>query len=220
MALALAISLPTAATSAEDSPRNAQSGTSVAARPTKEKTLSPRDKALLAHEKHFDAETRLLAQRRHTAPIMPTPDWRVWDPSIPDTAAERNRQTAQNTASGTIRRPQAQHLIHMEITARRILAGWDRHGFISDPERQEVLQAFTDAGQVIFFHHGGGRALRPGIAQRINNLDLPLATGRALFEQFIRLAHIHRMLAGPPQTPRKRAALEDEFARLAAQLYQ
>lgn len=181
---------------------------------------APRDRALLAHERNAARERVAIVCHGGQENIKPTRRWRVWDRRIGPSQIDRARRMAQRIRTGSITRTESQHLIHMELEARRILRSFRRDGFLSDPEREVLREAFGDAGQVIFYAHGGGRRVRPAITARINDLKLGTDEASELFDQFIRLAHVQRMLAGPPQAPRKRDALEAEYAQLAAQLYE
>jgi hypothetical protein len=225
-ALFAALALPSAAPLAEAAhpAAAAASGSEVAqvTAPAAEPkpVLSPRDAAILAYERnptwmHVYLESRLAFEA-----VAPTHAWRVWDPAVDAAAVGGCLRVAQETRTGSIRGPETQHLIHMEQEARRVAEQVRCDGRLADSDRETVLEAFGDAGLVIFYDHGGARRVRPAIAARLDAPDLRAADAAELFEQFIRLGHVHRMLAGPPHTPAKRAALEAEFAQLAAQLYE
>jgi len=176
--------------------------------------MSPRDRALAAHE----GTSLGTCSGPMEEPIQPVRTWQRWDSTLDPRIAQGHRRRAQAIHTGTIRRPETQHLIHMQLAVRRTLRAFKEDGFLSDPERAALLEAFADTGQVLFFATGG-RFVRPPVRARIRDTRLGIADARELFGQFVRLGHVHRMLAGPPQMPRKRAALEAEYAQLAAQLY-
>jgi hypothetical protein len=182
--------------------------------------LSARDLAILANERNPTWRQVALESALAFEIVPPTRPWRVWDRAVDSAVVSRCLRMAQNTRSGSIRRPEAQHLIHMEQETRRVEEQLKCDGRLFDPDREALHEAFGDAGLVIFYDHGGARRVRRSIAARLDDPALRVPDASELFDQFIRLAHVYRMLAGAPHTPAKRAALEAEFAALAAQLYE
>jgi hypothetical protein len=150
------------------------------------------------------------------------PSWRTWDGSITPGEYQARLLNARSIRTGTITGPENHHLIYMEQEVRRVEEALRTQGPLSAPDRTHLHQMLGDAGQVIFFDYSHGRRprLRPAVAARLESGVLALADAAELFAQFIRLAHVHRMLAGPPQSSTKRAALEAEYAHLAAQLFE
>jgi hypothetical protein len=149
--------------------------------------------------------------------------WRVWDPAAAKDGYDHRLRSAQRIYTGTITRPENSHLIRMEEVVRQVEETLRSAGKLSEAEREALRRVLGDAGQVLFYTESRGSQpakLRPAVTRRLEREALELAEAEQLFAQFIRLAHVHRMLAGPPQTSRKRSALEAEYAQLAAQLYE
>jgi hypothetical protein len=174
--------------------------------------LAPRDERL-SHD-YGPAEA--------TAQLGAGPNWRLWDPQVTQEQYEQRLRTAQRLDTGTITGAENQHLIHMELQLRRIERAAEHNGQLNAAARHTLHRTLGDAGQVIFFQTLRGQRpdLNSAVHKTLRRDELPQEQLAELLDQFVRLAHLHRMLAGPPQTRRKRAALEDEFAHLASQLYQ
>lgn len=173
-------------------------------------TPSPRDVRI-----DGNAQPGLLAAVNHTASTEPegsTP--------VASAAHDARLRHAQRIRTGTITGAESSHLVHMERQVREVRDALQSASGFSAQQWTILKQALNDASQVIFYSR------RPGSAPRVRDaVASRLHTGRAAereeaFGQFVRLAHVHRMLAGPPQTPRKRVALEAEFAQLASRLYE
>lgn len=160
--------------------------------------------------------------RTTAATAQPTPRWRTWDPAIAHAEYDGHLRNARRIRTGTIRRPETHHLVHMELQVRKLGSALEANGTLSAAERRLLRRTLGDAGQVIFFEQRRGRRpqFRPAVAERLGDGQLASAEAAELFAQFVRLAHVHRMLAGPPQARRKRAALEAEYAQLASQLFE
>jgi hypothetical protein len=174
--------------------------------------LAPRDERL----------THDYGPASSTAELGAGPNWQLWDPQVTQEQYEQRLHTARRVEDGTITGAENQHLIHVELQLRRIERAIEQHGQLNAEARETLRQALGDAGQVIFFETLRGRRpdLTDAVDKTLHRGDLPQDQLAELLDQFVRLAHLHRMLAGPPQTRRKRHALEAEYAQLASQLYQ
>jgi hypothetical protein len=95
-------------------------------------------------------------------------------------------------------------------------------GVLTKAERQQLHDALGQASRDIFGlkHNDAERPrIRPALARRIEAGDFGENDAHELFAQCRRLLEIRRVLGGPAIPAEQRAALEEEFAALAAQLF-
>ena len=187
--------------------------------------VTPREKAAMEHTQ--DQASKRIAQERHDAQgsTGPTPprNWKTWDPGVNDRQRIQHRRIAQGIRSGSLTPAETRQLIQAESDVRKMERAMKSDGVLTKAERHQLHAALSEASQAIFGlkHNDASRpTLRGAIAQRIEAGDLSRADAREMFAQCRRLLELRRALGGPARPPEQRAALENEFAALAAQLFE
>ena len=187
-------------------------------------TVTPGEKARLEHAQ--DRASKHIAKERHDAQgtMGPTPprNWKTWDPGVNQRQRNQHKRIAQGIRSGSLTPAETRTLIGMESAIRRMERAMKSDGVLTKDERVQLHAALTEASKEIFGlkHNDASRPrIRPALAQLIDGGDFTGADARELFAQCRRLLELRRLLAGPALPPDRRAALEDEFAALAAQLF-
>jgi len=187
-------------------------------------TVTRREKAML--ERAQEKASSHIAHERHDAQgtMGPKPprNWKTWDPGVNDRQRIQHHRIAQGIRSGSLTPAETRQIIQAESDIRRMERAMKSDGVLTKAERQQLHAALNEASKEIFGlkHNDASRPrIRPGLVQTIEGGEFSEADAHELFAQCRRLLAIRRALGGPALPPEQRGALEDEFAALAAQLF-
>lgn len=193
---------------------------------TSDGQVTRREKAILDHAQ--DKASSHIAHERHdaqgaTGPTPPKRNWKTWDPGVNRRQHTQHHRIAQGIRSGSLTPAETRQIIDMESQIRRMERAMKSDGVLTRAERQTLHQALGDASEAIFdlkHNDAGHPRLRPGLVRIIDGADFGEGDAQELFAQARRLLEIRRALGGPALPAEQRAALENEFAALAAQLFE
>jgi hypothetical protein len=186
--------------------------------------VTPREKAKLEHAQ--DQANRHIAGERHDAQgdMGPTPprNWKTWDPGVNTRQRIQHHRIAQGIRSGSLTPVETRQLIQAESDIRKLERALKSDGVLTRGERAQLHAALNEASREIFaLKHNDVE--RPGVSPALRRLvdggRFSRADAQELLAQLRRLLQIRRMLGGPAMPAEQRAALEDEFAALAAQIF-
>jgi len=190
---------------------------------TSDGEVTRREKAALEHAQ--DKASKHIAHERHDAQgnMGPKPrNWKTWDPGVNQRQRNQHKRVAQGIRSGSLTPAEARQIIQLESEIRKMERAMKSDGVLTKAERAQLHAALGEASKAIFDlkHNDEARPrVRRALCQVIDGDDFTEEDARELFAQCRRLLEIRRALGGPALPPDKRAALEDEFAALAAQLF-
>jgi len=183
------------------------------------------EKARLEHAQ--DQASQHIASERHDpqgemGPVPPR-NWKTWDPGVNERQRIQHHRIAQGIRSGSLTPAETRQLIQAESDLRKMEQAMKSDGALTRDERQQLHAALNDLSQRIFGlkHNNAERPhIRPAIAQLIDKGNLNGADAQEMLAQCRRLLEIRRALGGPELPPDQRGPLENEFAALAAQLFE
>ena len=190
---------------------------------TSDGEVTRRERGALEHAQ--DRASRHIAGERHDAQgsMGPTPtrNWKTWDPGVNQRQRNQHRRIAQGIRSGSLTPAETRRIIQMESDIRKMERAMKSDGVLTVAERKALHGALNQASKAIFgLKHNDASRIRPALAQMIEGQDLTDEDAHELFAQCRRLLEIRRALGGPALPAERRAELEDEFAGLAAQLFE
>jgi len=186
--------------------------------------VTPREKAAL--ERAQDKASTHIAKERHDAQgtMGPKPPrrWKTWDPGVNQRQRNQHHRIAQGIRSGSLTPAETRGLIHTESEIRKMERSMKRDGVLTKEERHGLHAALSEASKAIYDakHNDATRpSVRAALKAKIDAGQLSDADAAELFAQCRRVCEIRRTLGGPMLPADARAALENEYADLAAQLF-
>jgi len=130
---------------------------------------------------------------------------------------------AQGIRSGSLTPGETRRLISTESGIRRMERAMKSDGVLTKAERTQLHAALNQASQAtaVLEHNDADRpTVRRRLLRVIDGDDFDEDDAQELIAQCRRLIQIGRALAGPALPADQRAALEAEYAALAAQLFE
>jgi len=184
--------------------------------------VTPAERAKL--EAAQNAASRHIAVEANDAQDATAPkrNWRVWDPRVNKRQHVQHLRIAQGIRTGSLTPSEASELVALEASLARMEAAMKSDGALTPVERKRLHSALDAASETIFElkHNDQAVHLRPYVVKLVNQGSFTRSEARELLAQLRRLMEIARILGGPvPLSAERRAALEAEFASLAAQVF-